>query len=574
MKAHLLESRRSPVVDVASAITADRPGPKRKKATVEERTPLGAVVVPLAGKDRAGVSAREAILGVPLEVARALDQVPTKLFIDGRWTRASGHTTQSLKNPATEVEFARLPLASAADALKAVDAARRAFDAGTWSGRSGAERAEVLEKLAAKLREQRESIAKVEVLNNGKTIGDALCDVDDTAYCFEYFAKAARALDEKQGASRESSFTGLTLRDFRQPRGVVAAIVPWNYPLLMTAWKLAPALAAGCTVVLKPSEVTPLSALMLGKIAEEIGLPPGVLNIVPGLGKTVGNALVKSPKVDFVGFTGSTKVGLEIESQIIREAKEKHHRKAYHLELGGKSPAVVFDDVDLEKSDALDWILFGVFGNQGQVCSATSRLLVDEKIAPRLIPKLVERAKALKIGGGMEEGTQVGPLVSKAQYERVLALIESGKKEGATLLCGGRRADMPRGYFVEPTIFADVTPDMRIWNEEIFGPVLSIRTFKDEAEAIRLANDTEYGLAGAVFTRDEARLDRVAKAIDAGVVWENCSQPVTADGPEWRGMKMSGGGGGAELGEAGLELYLQKKTLPRWSGEFAWGRPA
>jgi betaine-aldehyde dehydrogenase len=506
--------------------------------------------------------------------------VPSGLLIDGAWRRASGHAVATLVNPATEEAIGHLQLASAGDAEAAVGAARRAFDSGVWSGLSGAARAEVLQRIAAKLREKKEEIAKVEVLNNGKTIGDAICDVDDTANCFDYYAKLAREFDGMQGATRDSEFfPGLKLRDFWKPRGVVAAIVPWNYPLLMAAWKLAPALAAGCTVVLKPSEITPLTSLMFGKIAQECGLPPGVLNIVPGLGRTAGAALTRSKDVNFVGFTGSTKVGMEIKAQIDRDEVKKAMRaetglaKKYHLELGGKSPAVVFDDVDLDDTDTIDWILFGVFGNQGQVCSATSRLLVQEGIAEKLIPRLVERAKALKLGNGMEPGVHVGPIVSKTQYERVLRYIELGKTEGAKLLCGGGPAKMEKGYFVEPTIFADVTSDMRIWKEEIFGPVLAIRTFKDEAEAIRLANQTIYGLAGAVFTADEAKLDRVSLAIEAGVVWQNCSQPVAADGPEWRGLKASGGGEGAELGRPGIELYLQKRGLPRWTmpSKFGWG---
>jgi betaine-aldehyde dehydrogenase len=517
------------------------------------------------------VPASQAITGA-LEAA-AGGKVPTQLYIGGKWVKANGHATAKLIDPATEKPIVDVPLASSGDALKAVAAARKAFDSKIWSGLSGAQRAEYLEKIAAKLKEKRESFAKVEVLNNGKTIGDARVDIDDTAYCFEYYAKLAREMDAKQGASKKSSMPGLELKEYKDPHGVVAAIVPWNYPLLMAAWKIAPALASGCTMVLKPSEVTPLTAMMLGQICDEIGLPPGVFNVVPGLGKTAGSALIKSNDVDFVGFTGSTKVGQWIEQQIVHEAKVDRHRKPYHLELGGKSPAVVFDDVDLDNTDALDWILFGVFGNQGQVCSSTSRLLVQDTIAEKLIPKLVERAKALKIGNGMEDGVHVGPLVSKAQYDKVLSYIEIGKKEGATLLCGGGPAKVGdgKGYFVQPTIFKDVTPEMRIWNEEIFGPVLAIRTFKTEKEAIELANDTEYGLAGAVFSKDPERLDRVARAIDAGVVWENASQPVTADGPEWRGYKMSGGGGGGELGEAGLDLYLRKKTIPKWDGKFSFG---
>ncbi len=503
-----------------------------------------------SGQRKGGISASGVLTG------KALDPlgVPTRLYIGGEWVPAAGNRTLKVYDPATERLLYRCPNASASDVTKAVAAARTAFDSGIWSKLSGAERAEYLEKIASKLREKQEEIAKLEVRNTGKPLADAMADVSDSADTFDYYAKLARKLDEEQNTKLPLANTALDCVIRREPIGVAAAIVPWNYPLLMAAWKVAPALAAGCAMVLKPSEVTPITAMKLAEICDEIGLPPGVLNVVPGTGKEAGKALSTSKEIDKLAFTGGTETG----KRIMKAAAE--NLIPVTLELGGKSPAVVMPDADLDR--IVDWIAFGVFGNQGEVCSATSRLIVHESVAEELTRRLVELANGLKIGNGLEEGTQIGPLVSKQHYEKVLSLIETGKKEGAKLVCGGGRADLPTGHFVKPTIFTGVTPDMTIWQKEIFGPVLAICTFKDEAEAIRLANDSEYGLAAAVFSKSKETLDRVARQLDAGVVWQNASQPVAADGPPWGGVKKSGIG--RELGPWGLANYLTTKAIAEY----------
>ena len=511
-----------------------------------------------------GTAAQGGVAATGVLLGKGLDPlgVPTKLFINGEWVAPEGNRTLKVFDPATERLLYRCPSASKKDVGKAVSSARNAFDSGIWSKRSGEERAEFLEAIAAKLREKQEEIAKIEVRNNGKPLADAMADVSDSADCFDYYAKLARKLDEEQNAPLPLMNTALDCKIRREPIGVAAAIIPWNYPLLMAAWKVAPALAAGCTMVLKPSEVTPMTAMKLAEICEEIGLPPGVLNIIPGTGKETGKALATSKGIDKLAFTGGTETG----KRIMKAAAE--NLIPVTLELGGKSPAVVFEDADIDR--IVDWVAFGVFGNQGEVCSATSRLIVHESVAEELIAKLVELAKTMKVGQGLEEGVKIGPLVSKAHYEKVLSLIETGKQEGATLLAGGGKTDHATGYFVQPTIFADVTPSMTIWNKEIFGPVLAICTFKDEAEAIRLANDSDYGLAAAVFSRDKQRMDRVSEQLEAGVVWQNCSQPVGADGPPWGGVKKSGIG--RELGRWGLDNYLTTKAVAEYVADepFRW----
>jgi betaine-aldehyde dehydrogenase len=505
-----------------------------------------------------GVSAKGVLLG------KALDPlgVPTKLFIGGEWVAPEGNRTTKVYDPATERLLYRCPSASKADVAKAVSAARTAFDSGIWSGLTGEQRAQYLDAIADQLRAKQKEIAELEVKNNGKPLADAMMDVSDSADCFSYYARLAKNLDREQNAPLPLMNEALDCKIRREPLGVAAAIIPWNYPLLMAAWKVAPALAAGCTMVLKPSEVTPITAMKLAEICDEIGLPPGVLNVVPGTGKDAGKALATSKGIDKLAFTGGTETG----KRIMRAASE--NLIPVTLELGGKSPAVVFQDADIDR--IVDWVAFGVFGNQGEVCSATSRLIVHESVAEELIARLVELANGMKIGPGLEEGVKIGPLVSKQHYEKVLSLIETGKREGATLLAGGGKTEHETGWFVEPTIFSNVTPDMTIWNREIFGPVLAITTFKDEAEAIRLANDSDYGLAAAVFSRDKERLDRVSERLQAGVVWQNCSQPVGADGPPWGGVKKSGIG--RELGRWGLENYLSTKAVAEYVANepFRW----
>ena len=346
----------------------------------------------------------------------------------------------------------------------------------------------------------------------------------------------------------------------REPVGVAVAIIPWNYPLLMAAWKVAPALAAGCTMVLKPSEWTSLTALELGAIVAEAGLPGGVLNIVTGRGAEVGQALVDHPGVDKIAFTGSVPTGATLMAAAAKDIK------TVSLELGGKSPFVVFADSDIDR--AVEWIMFGIFWNQGQVCSATSRVLVERALYAPLLARLVAEARRIRIGDGLAEGTLLGPLVSKPQYDKVLGFIDRAVAGGATLETGGRAEGFAQGYFVAPTILTGFAEDAECWVEEIFGPVVCLRPFDSEEEALRLANDSRFGLAAAVMSADEARGERVAAALRAGIVWINCSQPTFTEAP-WGGMKQSGIG--RELGRWGLDNYLETKQITSYVSDAAWG---
>jgi betaine-aldehyde dehydrogenase len=398
------------------------------------------------------------------------------------------------------------------------------------------------------------------VLDNGKPLPEAKWDFGDAAGCFEYYAGLAEELDAQPSEPVALSDDRFTSKVVREPTGVAGAIIPWNYPLLMAAWKVAPALAAGCTIVLKPSELTPLTALELGAIAQQVGLPPGVLNIVTGLGPQAGQPLCDHPGVDKLAFTGSVPTGAKIMAAAARDIKN------VSLELGGKSPFIVFEDADI--GQAVEWILFGIFWNQGQVCSATSRVLVERSLYPRLLDRLVEETRKIRIGDGLKAGTLLGPLVSKGQCDKVLAAIAQAKREGAKIASGGGRVqDMETGYFVEPTILIDVPLESSAWKEEIFGPVVCIRAFTSENEAVQLANDSPFGLAGAVMSKDERRAERVAAALRAGIVWINCSQPTFTEVP-WGGYKQSGIG--RELGRWGLDNYLETKQITRYATDKPW----
>lgn len=483
----------------------------------------------------------------------------TKLFIDGAWVDPVLGGTFPVINPATERVIHRAPAATAGDIDAAVRAARRAFDHGPWPRMSGAERAAVLRAMAAGIRARQPEIARLEVDDDGKPFPEADWDIGDAAGCFDFYAGLAQELGQDEPiALPDDRFSSKAVRE---PVGVAGAIIPWNYPLLMAAWKVAPALAAGCTMVLKPSELSPLTALELGVIAGEAGLPPGVLNVVPGLGSDAGQPLADHPDVDKLAFTGSVPTGSKIMAAAARGIKN------ISLELGGKSPFLVFEDSDIEK--AVEWIMFGTFWNQGQVCSATSRVLVQRSIYAPLMERLVAEAGKITIGDGHNQGTLLGPLISKGQHEKVLDAIARGKAEGGRVVTGGRRPPhTPVGYFLEPTVFADMPLDGWLWNEEVFGPVLCIAPFDDEAEAVRLANDTRFGLAGAVMSADEARCERVARALRAGIIWINCSQPTFTEAP-WGGYKQSGIG--RELGRWGLENYLQTKQITRLDSDRPWG---
>jgi len=470
-------------------------------------------------------------------------------FIDGAWIQGTGTATKEILDPATGTVIATAVQGTLEDAERAIAAARKAFDEGPWRETTALSRARMLLKLADIMDEHTEELAAIETANNGKPMRESRYDVADAANCFRYYA----GLVTKPTGQTYEVPDNMQAMTVREPIGVCGQIVPWNYPLLMGAWKLAPALAAGNCVVFKPAEVTPLSIHRLFELMEPLGFPAGVLNLVLGKGSVIGNRIAESMDVDKVAFTGGTETGRSIMTAAAGNIKK------LSLELGGKSPCIVFEDADLET--AVDWALFAIFCNQGQVCSAGSRLLVQKSVYPAFIERLGERARKIVVGAGNVETTEMGPLVSKGQMETVLKYIEIGKADGARLLCGGNRltdGDYAAGFFVEPTIFVDCTPKMRIVQEEIFGPVLAVLPFEDEADAVRLANDSVFGLAGGVFTNDGARGLRVIKKLRAGITWINAYHPTYNEAP-WGGYKQSGMG--RELGTYGLDAYTEVKQI-------------
>ncbi|MCV9997845.1 aldehyde dehydrogenase family protein [Pararhizobium sp. YC-54] len=484
-----------------------------------------------------------------------------RLYIDGAWVRPEKGGTLDVIDPATEEIIHKAPAGTSGDIDKAVKAARYAFDSGPWPHFTGAERAVYLRAIAAKVTEKREFLAKLEVSDNGKPLPEALWDVDDAAGCFSYYAGLAEELDQYPEETIPLSEPRFSSRVVREPLGVVGAITPWNYPLLMVSWKVAPALAAGCTMVLKPSELTPLTALELGVIAQEVDLPAGVLNIVTGTGLQAGEPLTEHPLVDKLAFTGSVPTGRKVMMAGAQDIK------TVSLELGGKSPFVIFADSDIEK--AVEWIMFGIFWNQGQVCSATSRVLVEAGIYDAVVSRLCEEAAKIRIGNGMDDGTLLGPIVSKGQYDKIVSAIDRARIDGATVAYGGSRpAGLNSGYFLEPTVLTEMSEDSYVWKEEIFGPVVCVKPFKDEDDAIRMANDSRFGLAAAVMSKDVIRAERVAEALRAGIVWVNCSQPTFVEAP-WGGYKQSGIG--RELGRWGLSNYLETKQITRFNSDEPWG---
>ena len=468
-------------------------------------------------------------------------------FINGNFTDAISGKTREVVNPATEEVIATVPDSQPEDIDAAVHAAREAFDSGVWSKLYAGDRTKTLLRLSNLIRSHFKEIVTIEVENNGKPKREAEFDVDDAANCFEFYAGLATKIHGATMPVPPGSFSYTV----REPIGVCGQIVPWNYPLLMAVWKLAPSLAAGNCVVLKTSEITPLSALYLANLAKEAGFPDGVVNIVTGDGPVCGNALSHHPLVDKIAFTGGTITG----KKIMQAASET--MKKVTLELGGKNPAIVFDDCDMAVT--LDWTMFAAFANQGQVCSAGSRIYVQENIYDTFIEQYVQSCSKIKIGNGLDKGVQMGPLVSAAHYEKVKNYIEVGKAEGATLLCGGNRpAHLPKGYFLEPTVFTNTNHNMRIMREEIFGPVVCIQKFSTEEEAIQLFNDTQYGLAGGIFTSNVTRVQRVLPQLRCGILWVNYYHPTFNEQP-WGGYKQSGIG--RELGLHGIEAYLETKQV-------------
>ena len=466
------------------------------------------------------------------------------MLIDGSWVPAG--KTFDVKNPATDEVIAKVPDASAADVDRAVQAARRAFDGG-WRDVTAQERGRILLRLAEKMRAELPRLAQIETENSGKPIVESEYDLTDVATCFEYYGGLATKL-HGEVLNVPDNAVSMALRE---PLGVAGQIIPWNYPLLMAAWKLAPAICAGCSMVIKPAEQTPLTLLEFARFFEECGLPKGVVNVVTGFGET-GAAIVAHGDVDKIAFTGSMEVG----KIIMRSAADT--LKKVSLELGGKSPNIFFADADFEA--AVDGALFGVFVNQGEVCSAGSRVLIERPIYKKMLDAMVEKAKTIKLGPGMDRATKMGPVVSQEQMERVMRYQEIGKKEAKVAVGGGRAAvsGFEKGYFVQPTIFYDVSNAARIAREEIFGPVMSVIPFDDEADALKIANDTPYGLAAAVWSRDIFKCFRMVKRLQAGIVWVNHMQPTYVEAP-WGGYKMSGIG--RELGPWGAEEYLQVKQV-------------
>lgn len=482
-----------------------------------------------------------------------------KLFIGGEWVDPARGGKFPAVDPATEEPLAEVAAATYEDVEAAAAAAVKAQR--SWGRTTGAYRAELLTRIATRIRERDHELARIEVQDNGKPMPEALWDVGDAAGCFDYYAGLARELDERQGEVITVPDDRFTSQVYHEPVGPSGLIIPWNYPLLMAAWKVAPALAAGCTSVLKPSELTPLTALELAGIAAEAGLPPGVLNVVTGFGKEAGAPIASHPRLRKLAFTGSVPTGrsvMQAGAQAI---------KTVSLELGGKSPFVVFEDANLEA--AVEWILFGIFWNQGQVCSATSRLFVHEKLAGPLLERLVAESERIKIGNGLEPGVKLGPLVSGPQRQRVETFVAQALQDGGRALTGAARpSEFPRGYFYRPTILADLPENSTAWREEIFGPVLCVASFATEEEAVERANDSPYGLAAAVMSADQDRCQRVARALEAGIVWINCSQPTFTEAP-WGGMKESGVG--RELGRWGLENYLETKQVTAYNSSAPWG---
>ncbi|HKE37070.1 MAG TPA: aldehyde dehydrogenase family protein [Candidatus Baltobacteraceae bacterium] len=470
------------------------------------------------------------------------------MYVDGVWKVAAEGGTRDLINPSNGETIATVAEGTERDAEDAIRAARAAFDEGPWGSTSAADRAALLFRVADRIDDLRDEFTRIDTLNNGKPLREAEYDVIDAANCFRFYAGLAT---KPHGETFDVPAPSQTFT-VREPIGVCGQIVPWNYPLLMGVWKLAPALAAGNVCIIKPAELTPLSTLRLAAIFEELDFPPGVVNVVLGAGTTVGHALAASMQVDKIAFTGGTKTG-----RSIMQAATSNLKKI-SLEIGGKSPNVVFADADFDT--AVDYALFGIFANSGQVCSAGSRLIVERSIHDKLLDKVVERARKIRVGDGFDPNSEMGPIISPLHRERVEGYIAAGRKEGAKLLCGGERlgGSLANGNFIAPTIFDDTKPDMRIVQEEIFGPVLVVQTFEDEADAIRLANDTVYGLAGAVFTQDVGKAHRVIRKLRAGITWINTYHPTYNEAP-WGGYKQSGIG--RELGTYGYDAYTEVKQI-------------
>jgi aldehyde dehydrogenase (NAD+) len=470
----------------------------------------------------------------------------TQCFIGGKWVPAASGKTFETVHPATEEVIAEVAEGDAADIDAAVEAARDQFDGGEWSRMDARDRGILINKLADLIEQEAEELAALETLDNGKPIRDSrAADIPLVIDCLRYYAGWADKIQGDTIPVRGEYFTYTR----REPVGVVGQIIPWNFPALMVAWKWGPALATGCTIVMKPAEQTPLTCLRMARLAQKAGIPGGVINVVPGYGPTAGAALVRHPGVDKIAFTGEGTTAKIIQ----REALETMKRCTF--ELGGKSPNIVFADADMES--AVEGAHFGLYFNQGQCCCAGSRLFVEERVHDEFVDRLQEKNKGRKLGDPFDPATEQGPQVDKAQFDKILSYIDVGKKEGAKLVTGGKRFG-DAGYYIEPTLFTGVQDNMKIATDEIFGPVMSVLKFKNIDEIVQRANRTNYGLAAAVWSRDIAKAHKLAAGIRAGTVWINCYDVFDAGAP-FGGFKQSGIG--RELGAAGLNNYTETKTV-------------
>jgi phenylacetaldehyde dehydrogenase len=491
-------------------------------------------------------SSESAAAGATAAARKFLQDSPKKLLIGGKWIAAkSGKTFESI-NPANEEVLGRVAEGDKADVDEAVRAARKAFETGMWHSMGPHQRARYLFTIADLVEAHREELAELVTLDNGKPIGESIIEVGRTADTFRYYAGWAT----KFYGETNPSDPGIFNYTLREPIGVCGQIIPWNGPLATISWKIAPALAFGNTLVLKPAEQTPLPAIRLGELICEAGLPDGVVNIVTGFGPTAGGAIAAHPEIDKVAFTGSTEVG-----KLILQASTGNLKRV-SLELGGKSPNVIFPDAPMEQAVALS--AMGVFRNQGQVCCAATRMFVQERIYDEFAERISAKANEINLGQPLNPATTMGPLVSSEQHERVLGYLKLAHDEGAKAKAGGERGPQAKGYFVKPTIYTGVKNEMRIAREEIFGPVAVLIPFKDEEDAILQGNDTTYGLGAGVWTQDVGRAHKVARALKAGSVWVNCYGIIDPISP-FGGYKESGFG--RELGRHSIELYTQIKSV-------------